>query len=448
MNETFIPINVMKKNTYPKKFIDIITFDTSRNVFAVDESSYLWSWGYNPSGNLGNTSGNQSYSSPTSVYAGGKTWRKIVTNGIANNSASVSGLADNLSGIWAWGAINGQAQPILVPNTSSIWFIDICSVGARSFAALDSSSYLWTWGDNTNGVLGDGTTTFRSSPVSVSGGPWKPFSYINNNVRNQNFCFLDASGYAYAWGVNTYGQLGDGTVTAKSSPVSVLGGKQWIQLFSTQDNVFAIDTSSYLWAWGANNQGQLGLVNSVASRSSPISITNIPFTKIVANNVTGSGNGWVGVDTSSYIWGCGLINPGFGLSNPNIQKCIPSQILPDTLHVAYNGNTIYGFSALLPNNHIISWGNNTGYVLGYGAYGATGAAASNPYSVNISNRFVKYGCADGASIALDQSGYIWTWGGSSIGNLAGIYNNNPIAAPTRMGWNVSSRIDDVLGRNT
>ena len=82
------------------------------------------------------------------------------------------------------------------------------------------------WGNNTFGALGDGTTTDRSTPVAADMGgvlAGKTVTAIAGGVYHT--VALTSDGKAYAWGNNVFGQLGDGTNTTRTTPVAVdMGG--------------------------------------------------------------------------------------------------------------------------------------------------------------------------------------------------------------------------------
>ena len=88
---------------------------------------------------------------------------------------------------------------------------------------------LWTWGDNVNAQLGDGTIVTKSSPVTTAGGGtnWKQVAGGTNTAA------IKTDGSLWTWGSNGNGQLGDGTIVNKSSPVTtVAGGTNWKQVTS------------------------------------------------------------------------------------------------------------------------------------------------------------------------------------------------------------------------
>jgi alpha-tubulin suppressor-like RCC1 family protein len=93
---------------------------------------------------------------------------------------------------------------------------------------MDVSSFLWAWGGNSSGILGDNSITNRSSPVSVMGG--RSLNFNNLEYSKDQLTFFaarDASSYLWAWGNNGNAYLCDGTLVSRSSPVSVIGNYQF-----------------------------------------------------------------------------------------------------------------------------------------------------------------------------------------------------------------------------
>ena len=113
--------------------------------------------------------------------------------------------------------------PSAVSNASHIVAI---AAGVDQSLALKSDGTVLSWGFNSSGQLGDGTTTGRFTPGAVS-------SASNIVAISAGFIHslaLTSDGTLLSWGNNLYGQLGDGTTTDRSTPVPVLLGSLTIRL--------------------------------------------------------------------------------------------------------------------------------------------------------------------------------------------------------------------------
>jgi alpha-tubulin suppressor-like RCC1 family protein len=301
-----------------KQWRSVNVFSSNGNVVALDTNSYAWAWGSGNEGQLGNGS-SANMSSPVSVL-GGKQWSFLTVSKVSvNNIAAI----DSLSYAWGWGDNNGgvlgigntsnQSSPVSVLGGRQFIAIDTYS---GMTAAIDSLSYAWAWGNNGAGALGAGTTNPASSPISILGAKqWRKIYVININT-----CVaLDSNSYAWAWGIGNAGQLGNGTLNTTSSPVSVLGGKQWIDLFpvrATTSSILGIDNLSYAWGWGSNVSGVIG-DGSITSASSPVSVIGgYQWLTLVGNFLLESRV--VALDKFSYAWAWGasaLGNNTFNLAS-------------------------------------------------------------------------------------------------------------------------------------
>lgn len=122
--------------------------------------------------------------------------------------------------------------------------------GKGGVDALSGQTY--QWGINNAATIGDGTTTNRSSPVALVGGLF--FKKLHTDANNNSTIALTSDGTAYAFGDNAKGQLGDGTVTSRSSPVAVVGGLKFKQAW-IGNHALAITDEGVVYAWGYGVQG-------------------------------------------------------------------------------------------------------------------------------------------------------------------------------------------------
>ena len=123
-------------------------------------------------------------------------------------------------------------------------------------------------GYNSYGQLGDGTTTQRTTPVQVATGVSQVAAAGGHSL------FVKTDGTLWAMGYNAWGQLGDGTTTQRTTPVQVATG---LSLVAAGGNInygshsLFVKSGGTLWAMGHNAQGQLG-DGTTTNRSTPVQV--------------------------------------------------------------------------------------------------------------------------------------------------------------------------------
>jgi len=268
------------------------------HVSALKPDGSAWAWGANTSGNLGDNTVT-SRSSPVSVV-GNHRFSQLSQAGPTtiglNSDGYVFGWGDNLSGQLGDNTATNRSSPVSVIGIHS--FVQI-SAGLANSYGLKADGSAWAWGATTSGANGDNTATNRSSPVSVIGA----HSFRTISAFQNGAACLKADGSAWAWGVNSSGTCGDNTATNRSSPVSVIGAHSFVQLvggaFTT---VTALKADGSCWTWGAASNGQLGDNQTVANRSSPVSV-------IGAHSFIAIGPS-IGIKIDGSFWSWGLNGNG------------------------------------------------------------------------------------------------------------------------------------------
>jgi alpha-tubulin suppressor-like RCC1 family protein len=297
---------------------------------AIKTDGTLWLWGGNTYGQLGDNT-TTSKSSPVQTIAGGTNWSKLATN---HYSATHVAAIKTDGTLWLWGYNSGgnlgtndvvhRSSPVQTISGGTNW--KQVSIGPQSgipggghTAAIKTDGTLWLWGSNSNGQLGDNTITSKSSPIqTVSGGTnWKQVSCGGSHTAA-----IKTDGTLWLWGDNTRGQLGINDITHRSSPVqTVSGGTNWKQVSCGGSNSAAIKTDGTLWLWGWNDSGQLG-DNSTTHRSSPV--------QTVAGGtnwkqVSGGSQHSAAIKTDGTLWLWGINNNGQLGDNTATRKSSPIQ---------------------------------------------------------------------------------------------------------------------------
>ena len=337
-----------------------------------------YAWGYNSFGQLGDNT-TVAKSSPINVI-GNINWQSISAGNYSNIGITSTGVA------YAWGRNNfGQlgdnttsvrSSPVTVVGGITNW--NQVSVGQLHVLGITTSGIAYAWGSNTYRQLGDNTLTGRSSPVLIVGGitNWNQVSAGRNHSIGST-----TTGILYSWGYNSKGQLGDNTTTMRSSPVVVVGGiTNWRQgaaglNATTSTHSLGLTSSGILYAWGSDNSGQLGILGVASvSYSSPVTVVGgiTSWSQIVASTSCS-----LGLTSTGIIYGWGLNNVGQLGDNTTSNRSSPVT----TVGGISNWSQISSFSAhclgLTSSGIIYAWGLNN-----YGRLGDnTTSARSSPVSV-------------------------------------------------------------------
>jgi alpha-tubulin suppressor-like RCC1 family protein len=260
-------------------------------VAAISNTGTLYTWGANTNGQLGYISATTS--SPATVGANTQAYKVGETSVGTNSWSQVSAgynhalAIDSTKRLFGWGNYAGT-NPIITATMSWKSFIaDSVTIAIRS------DDTLWTWGLNSLGQVGDGTTINRSSPIQLGTDTWKQISNGVNLVAG-----IKTNGTLWTWGYNNQGQLGDGTIFNRSSPVQVPGS--WSSISCGLSATAGIKTDGTLWTWGGSGGGVLG-DGTVIDKSSPLQIgTNTKWKQVKMAYSLASA---IDVDSNLFMWG-------------------------------------------------------------------------------------------------------------------------------------------------
>lgn len=298
------------------------TLGTEVHTLAIKTDGTLWAWGSNTRGQLGLlTTVNRS--EPVKVGAD-TNWSKLS----AGSSFTIA--IKNDGTLWSWGnnatgrlgllltATANRSSPVQI-GTRSDW--TQISSGFSHTIALRSNNTLWAWGGNTNTQLGISVSSARSSPVQVGArSDWTQVAAGGINSYG-----IRSDGTLWAWGANGDGQLGRNNTLSQGSPVQVGTRSDWTQVKSgTGNSVLAIRSDNTLWGWGLNTSGQLG-DGTTTTRSSPVQIGTL------SNWVSGSVGAVVTaiMDNGTYTYTSGQFQPANALARPGrdqINRSSPVQV--------------------------------------------------------------------------------------------------------------------------
>ncbi|MES1165063.1 MAG: protease pro-enzyme activation domain-containing protein [Verrucomicrobiota bacterium] len=179
--------------------------------------------------------------------------------------------------VWCWGLNNfGEVgDGTLTPRNTPVSIAGLggtkalsANGGRAGTCALLSDGSARCWGQNDQGQIGDGTTTQRLTPATVTG--LTGATAISAGFRHT--CAVMSGGSISCWGHNQFGELGDGTTTNRLTPVAVQGlGGSAVAVSAGADHTCATLANGNLRCWGENNQGQLG-DGTTTNRLTPVTV--------------------------------------------------------------------------------------------------------------------------------------------------------------------------------
>jgi alpha-tubulin suppressor-like RCC1 family protein len=183
-----------------------------------------------------------------------------------------------------------EPTPTVVGNGESrITFREISAGDSHTCGLEQGTGAAFCWGANETGQLGDGTTLERLEPHRVAP-PGLRFTSIS--AGSTLSCAIADTGLAYCWGVNRYGQIGDGTTADHLQPTLVGGGRLRFDSISATGaaNVCGLESQTgFAYCWG-RHVGEAA-DSAVAYRSEPTPIKGgaMRFSSVVATYSGGCG---------------------------------------------------------------------------------------------------------------------------------------------------------------
>ena len=219
----------------------------------------LWCWGYNGYGQVGDGTPPGLKASPVQITALGTGVLEVATGGSHTCARKNDGT------FWCWGS-NGFGQYGNGTYTSQSSPMQITAFGTN-VAEISAGQYhtcvrkadgtLWCTGENNHGQLGDGTGLDKTSPVLIAA---LGTSVVEVAAGGYHTCARKADGTLWCWGFNWTGAVGDGTyVGPRLSPIQVTAlGTTAVEGAAGYAHTCARRSDGTLWCWGLNTYGEVG----------------------------------------------------------------------------------------------------------------------------------------------------------------------------------------------
>ncbi|WP_052480521.1 fibronectin type III domain-containing protein [Chryseobacterium sp. StRB126] len=275
------------------------------------------------------------------------------------------------------------------------------STGMSHSLGIKSDGTLWAWGANDFGQLGDGTSTAKTTPVQIgTANDWQSVSagtFHSMAIKN--------NGTLWGWGINGNSRLGDGTTNGRIFPGQITSDTNWQSVCAGDVNTLAIKTNGTLWAWGYNGNAQFG-DGTTNNRSTPYQV--------------GTATNWRSVDlgsvhtlatkTDGTLWAWGTSSDGQVGDGTTATRFTALQIGTETdwQEVAAGGFHSVG---LKTNGVLYTWGKNLYGQLGNG----TNTSKSVPTPVYDGVQSISAG--SNHTVGTTSYGNMWFCGINTFGQL-------------------------------
>lgn len=255
-------------------------------AFGLKTDGTLWSWGRGGEGQRGSNNA-LSTSSPVQIGTRTWSFIADGGGGLPSMQTYHMLAVRSDGTLWTWGKndvgqlglndLVSRSSPVQI-GTETNWASG--EVGGSSTMAIKTNGTLWAWGLNTVAMLGLGNTINRSSPVQVG----TLSSWVSASIGEQHTVLLQNNGYVLTTGAsNQSGEPGFETNRAinRSNPVQLGIDTNWQKvnigntpiLGSAPPQILAQKTDGTLWTWGGNTVGNLG-DGTLTNKSSPVQLGN------------------------------------------------------------------------------------------------------------------------------------------------------------------------------
>jgi alpha-tubulin suppressor-like RCC1 family protein len=236
-------------------------------------------------------------------------------------------------------------------------------------------------------------------------------------TSNSDGYALTSAGRVYAWGVNSYGELGDGKLTPYETTAMRVDFPAGVKITALPnpmpfDAGLAIDSTGHVWGWGLNGSHDLCLPNLRYTRPQRLPLSGVTLATGARTHALFYARGTV------YACGSGDAGELGTGSTASASQPAPVAGLPRGVTVTALTSSWEGSGALLANGGYYDWGYNAAGQLGDG----TTADSAVPVKVNLPGPVTQVfqggsGQTNGQTLAIVKGGSVWAWGNNRWGQL-------------------------------
>jgi len=287
---------------------------------------------------------------------------------------------------------------------------------------------LYSWGSNTQGRLGRGSTSPTNSYLQMMVG--NRTDWVHASTAGNGSFAVDAQGHLYAWGnpSNAFnmGQGGAGGTAPLTSPTRVAVGEDWVYVGSRNNHVGALTSQGEIFHWGTPN--------ALPHNSVPVQFGNrSDWVRLTVGN-----HQLFAIDDQGRLFSAGEnVNGVLGRAGGNSTEFIQVGTRTDWSHVSVGVSHVI---AVTTGGELFSWGNNVNGQLGRATTAPYPTTVPGPVDPSRSWSIVR--TSNSSSAAITTDGEIFTWGATTTGQLGRPVDavTAPANRPAQVGdasdWNI------------
>jgi alpha-tubulin suppressor-like RCC1 family protein len=295
----------------------------------------------------------------------------------------------------------------------------LAAFGLAGTVGAAPAGTVWAWGLNSDGELGNGTVTpysGLSTPVQAA----NLSSVVSVRGGEQHSVALKSDGTVWTWGNDGWGQLGNGKYLSSSTPIQVPGLTAVTAIAAGSLHNVAVKSDGTVWAWGFDYFGQvrIGTNKDRGNVLSPVQVTGL--TGMIAVAAGGDTSYALKSDGTVWAWGYdGQGQLGNGTSDENPHGT-PTKVKNLSTAVAISAGVEHGL-AVLAGGTLSAWGDNQNSELGAATTAKCGFYRSPcspiPVLVKGMSGVTAVSGGYGYTLALKSDGSAWGWGTDGYGEL-------------------------------
>ena len=292
----------------------------------------VYSWGLGSSGQLG-VGTLASLPTPTPVNVPGGPVRAVAAGSsfslALTTAGSITSWGSNFFGQLGTGTAKGSSLPETVASPSGTTFTSIAA-GSDFAVALSSTGQIYTWGANQSGQLGDGQRTPRTAPAPIADPAGVTFTQVAAGAAH--VVALSSAGVVYTWGLNSSGQLGVGSSanTTTMTEAALPPGSTITAIAAGGVHSVALSATGQVFDWGSDLTGQLAtsLVNgATVDNPLPHSPLGLPAGAVVAA-IGANWDATYAVTSDGTVWSWGGNQLGqLGQRSTGVNAFVPATLV-------------------------------------------------------------------------------------------------------------------------